>query len=312
MNIAFREAMHRQTGALCPACESPRTSYKDSFRYGLTLHHWGISISDAQRHSHIQDINDYVFHIHECARCLTNYCANSYKDFSGYIENLPFVYGHLKESYYGKAHPRVDAAYMAALARPETPYQERHRWILDVIRAEIGSLGGRRVLDLGAAFGSVGTMIGLDHPASAITFCETNPLSVQEIAHRYPQAAILPTTVDRVEGADAFDFIYCSDVIEHVWTPLDFARDIHRLLSPGGRALLVTPDVECPEAVARGPGWWGFIVPHHCQLFSFAGLASLLSRSGLAIAKYGKIGEELWILCEKTPQSVPVDIPRHG
>lgn len=41
-----------------------------------------------------------------------------------------------------------------------------------------------------------------------------------------------------------FDAVHLGDVIEHVFTPLDFLRRILRTLRPGGLAMVVTPDVD--------------------------------------------------------------------
>jgi SAM-dependent methyltransferase len=40
-----------------------------------------------------------------------------------------------------------------------------------------------------------------------------------------------------------FDFIYCGDVIEHIYSPDHLLEEIARLLRPGGYALLTTPNL---------------------------------------------------------------------
>ncbi len=40
-----------------------------------------------------------------------------------------------------------------------------------------------------------------------------------------------------------FDFVFCGDVIEHLYDPDHLLEEIHRVLNPGGRLLLATPNL---------------------------------------------------------------------
>jgi 2-polyprenyl-3-methyl-5-hydroxy-6-metoxy-1,4-benzoquinol methylase len=52
-------------------------------------------------------------------------------------------------------------------------------------------------------------------------------------------------------GPASFDLITAIEVIEHVESPIGFLRNIRRLLSPGGVALITTPNVDSLPARAK-------------------------------------------------------------
>ncbi len=39
-----------------------------------------------------------------------------------------------------------------------------------------------------------------------------------------------------------FDFVFSKSVIEHLWTPDNFIKEIYRVLKPGGRIIIMAPD----------------------------------------------------------------------
>jgi 2-polyprenyl-3-methyl-5-hydroxy-6-metoxy-1,4-benzoquinol methylase len=49
-------------------------------------------------------------------------------------------------------------------------------------------------------------------------------------------------------GVNCFDIVTAIEVIEHVENPIGFLRNVRRLLSPAGVAVLTTPNVDCLPA----------------------------------------------------------------
>lgn len=77
----------------------------------------------------------------------------------------------------------------------------------------------------------------------------------------------------RLPFADAtFDAVLCSQVLEHVFTPEEFLREVRRVLRPGGRLLLATPFV-----------WDEHEQPHDFGRYSSFGLRALLERTGFVV-----------------------------
>lgn len=95
------------------------------------------------------------------------------------------------------------------------------------------------------------------------------------------EAAALP--------ADSVDVCVMADVIEHLFDPSATLREIHRVLVPGGRLLLLTPDVGSITARLAGSRWWGLLDDHYFY-FSRQTLRRLLEREGFAVERLRALG----------------------
>ncbi|MSU47624.1 MAG: class I SAM-dependent methyltransferase [Opitutus sp.] len=77
----------------------------------------------------------------------------------------------------------------------------------------------------------------------------------------------------RIPVGDAqFDAVICSQVLEHVFTPAEFLRDLHRVLRPGGLLLLTTPFA-----------WDEHSQPYDFGRYSSFGLRHVLGAAGFEI-----------------------------
>ena len=81
-----------------------------------------------------------------------------------------------------------------------------------------------------------------------------------------------------------FDAITLSHTIEHLVDPLATLRECARILKPGGRLVVLTPNVESTAAKLFGPFWRGWEPPRHLHLFSVDTLTLFLSQSGFKIS----------------------------
>ena len=80
-----------------------------------------------------------------------------------------------------------------------------------------------------------------------------------------------------------FDAVTSSHVIEHVHDPLGFLRECARVTRPGGRVVVVTPNVGSLGRRRLGTGWIGLDPPRHLHLFTCATLRRLAERAGLIV-----------------------------
>jgi SAM-dependent methyltransferase len=63
-------------------------------------------------------------------------------------------------------------------------------------------------------------------------------------------------------AAEQFDLCVISDVIEHVRSPMDFLKEIHRVLKPGGALFIATPSIGSWSARLMRQKWMEFKAEH--------------------------------------------------
>ena len=78
-------------------------------------------------------------------------------------------------------------------------------------------------------------------------------------------------------AAESFDTVICSQVVEHIFTPADFLREIRRVLRPGGTLLLTTPFA-----------WDEHSQPYDFARYSSFGLKHLLTETGFEVIAHRK------------------------
>jgi SAM-dependent methyltransferase len=155
-------------------------------------------------------------------------------------------------------------------------FRGRRRVLIDLLREAAGSRAGSlRVLDYGCgtggntqAYASFGTVIGIEPDATAVR------LAGQRGGADYCRAS----GVQLPFGPGAFDAVVASDVLEHIADDAAAISEIHRVLTPGGAAIISVPAHQ-----------WLFsahdVALHHFRRYSKAGLKDLLERGGLKVRR---------------------------
>ncbi|HQE91174.1 MAG TPA: class I SAM-dependent methyltransferase [Anaerolineae bacterium] len=103
---------------------------------------------------------------------------------------------------------------------------------------------GRRVLDLGCGVG-YGSFWLASYATRHIIAVDLSHAALQYAQHRYASSGLCYLQADALHlpFADAsFDFVFSSQVIEHVASAEQFMREVKRLLTPDGFCLFTTPN----------------------------------------------------------------------
>jgi SAM-dependent methyltransferase len=86
-------------------------------------------------------------------------------------------------------------------------------------------------------------------------------------------------------GDESFDSVLCNQVLEHIFTPDEFLREIHRVLKPGGHLLLTVPFV-----------WDEHEQPYDYARYSSFGLRALLEKNNFVVREHEKILNDASVL----------------
>lgn len=96
-----------------------------------------------------------------------------------------------------------------------------------------------------------------------------------------PNVEFVEATVPPLPFAEnSFDFVISFQVIEHIDRDGDFAREIHRVLRPGGKFIVTTPNA--PASLTRNP--W------HVREYTAEELRRLLNKNFSAVETLGVFG----------------------
>ncbi|HSV88269.1 MAG TPA: class I SAM-dependent methyltransferase [Bacteroidales bacterium] len=92
---------------------------------------------------------------------------------------------------------------------------------------------------------------------------------------------------------NAFDFIICSHVLEHIVEDLQAIGELYRVLKPGGKSIIMAPiflhlkdDYENPKIFAPYEKWKHFGQDDHVRIYSKEGFKRKLQASGFKTKEY--------------------------
>jgi 2-polyprenyl-3-methyl-5-hydroxy-6-metoxy-1,4-benzoquinol methylase len=137
---------------------------------------------------------------------------------------------------------------------------------------------GASLLDVGCGGGDfIFTMRELGWRVSGV---ETDPVAVERAGGRQ-----LDVHLGDLEsagfGATSFDAITLAHVIEHVHDPQRLLTECGRILKPGGRLVITTPNSSSWGHRHFGRDWRGLEPPRHIHIFNPKNVRRLLESAGL-------------------------------
>src|SRR5512139_1405300 len=149
-------------------------------------------------------------------------------------------------------------------------------WMADVVRPHCG----RRVLEIGSGTGNLTRKLV---PRDAYVASDVNPLYLQTLHQLAQDRLYLDVTLTDVTRGDSFpqvpggfDTVVCLNVVEHVDDDKGALENIRRVLSPGGKAIVLVP---------HGPTLFGTLdeVLGHKRRYTEASLRSVALDAGFEV-----------------------------
>ena len=178
-----------------------------------------------------------------------------------------------QSSYYeGGASGYADASYTAQ----ESALRATFKSLLHNLAGR-GLIGGD-LLEIGCGYGYL-----LDEARSFFQRRVGTEFSPQgaEIA-RETGAEVFVGGVEQIPPDTKFDCIIATQVIEHIYQPLSFVKQLVDRTRPGGHIILATPDIGGVLRKAMGRRWPSFKVPEHVLYLNYWTLSSLMYRAGVS------------------------------
>lgn len=296
--------MRRPMQGVCPACASPDQGEVASLAY-YKVHRfmWG---GGARQFFKIVPGKYWQakFGVLICNECGLRFVGESYKNLTEQVEQHPLYLQETIKAWSDACHPHLSDEdidlFESGNVPSDRPTLSAYRNVYNNISQYLND--DSSFLDIGSNVGTFSELVRNSNKKMEVFACEINRHYLEIGKRRYPQLNWIEKEISCDDANRKYDFIYASDVIEHIWDLDSFLKALKSAMPSGGHLMLVTPNPECATALMMGIAWPGFLLPHHCQLFTKLSMEKLLLRHGFAIVGAGDFGEEHWFVCKKSSQ----------
>jgi SAM-dependent methyltransferase len=149
-----------------------------------------------------------------------------------------------------------------------------------------------KVLDVGAGTGGlVAELTQLGYDAVGL---EPNPQAVEVALSRG-----IPVHEGTAEAApfeeSSFDTVILSQVVEHLVDPIGALASLRRLVRPGGRLIVMTPNIHGAPRRVFGTEWAHWHPPYHVHLFGGSQLRRAISQAGYRVEEVATLTPSFWL-----------------
>jgi 2-polyprenyl-3-methyl-5-hydroxy-6-metoxy-1,4-benzoquinol methylase len=205
-------------------------------------------------------------------------------------------------------NPRPDANSIAQFYPTDYPPHHKqtrarnpHRWPLLARwtghpcpeRHTLPVFGTGRLLDFGCGNGIFlqrmaaqgWDVLGLDTSADVVARVQTD-FGLPALVGTLPHPHLTP---------GSFSVITLWHALEHVHQPLAVLRAAYRLLAPGGRLIVATPNVASWPFQLFGQHWFALDLPRHLTHFAPATLRAMLTQASFSIASFRQLRHSEWL-----------------
>jgi SAM-dependent methyltransferase len=141
----------------------------------------------------------------------------------------------------------------------------------------------RRLLDVGCGGGQF--LVLMRHLGWEVAGIDPDPAAVQVARERFGLEVTVGTLEQYRFADESFDVITMNHVIEHVLDPIGVLSECRRILRPGGRLIVATPNIQSLGCALFGKSWRGLEPPRHIVLFSRQTIATCARRAGLQVRR---------------------------
>lgn len=167
---------------------------------------------------------------------------------------------------------------------------------VEQILSDLKWIGPRRIFELGCGNGAVANH--LSARGYEVTGIDASAEGIKIAQSKYPrislqQASAYDPLADRF---GQFPVVLSLEVVEHLYAPRDFAKNVYRLLQPGGVAIISTPFHGYWKNLAMAvtgkmDAHFTALWDHgHIKFWSFDTLGVLLEEAGFPSTEFTRVG----------------------
>lgn len=149
-----------------------------------------------------------------------------------------------------------------------------------------------RVLDIGCGFGEA---LGYYQARGCDAYGVEVDENIRGVAARFGYKVHVGLFDANAYEPESFDYVTMGQVIEHVADPVQTLKGVARVLKPGGRAILSTPNARGWGARVFGRRWINWHQPYHRQFFTVASMRLAAARAGLTVESSATITPSDWV-----------------
>ncbi len=184
-------------------------------------------------------------------------------------QTLAELYG--AREYYEGTDQVGYAEYLANASHFRRTFGTKLRWLLQSGPVEtLGEIGcGPGYLLEAARDLGIRSAVGVDR----------NPWAVEQACRQGLDVRL--GSVEALPSDRRFDAIAMLDLLEHIPDPTAFLRAVRARLTPGGRLLIMVPNIRSFLARVSGRRWVSFKIPEHVVYYSRRSIHLMLTRAGL-------------------------------
>jgi 2-polyprenyl-3-methyl-5-hydroxy-6-metoxy-1,4-benzoquinol methylase len=224
-----------------------------------------------------------------CPLCSSNERDVRYANFSGGYKvvrccacGLHYLFPRLTETAMQQAYARADYFEGGACGYSDVSYTMQERALRATFKRLMRNLQkhdltGGDLLEAGCGYGYLlEEARGFFRSRTGIEFSHEGVILASSKADRVYEGGL-----EQLPAEKQFDCIIATQVIEHVYEPLAFVRQLVRHSKPNGKVVLATPDIGGMLRKMMGRFWPSFKIPEHILYFDAATLSALMRKAGL-------------------------------
>ena len=134
--------------------------------------------------------------------------------------------------------------------------------IISIIDKHIGKSNSAKILEVGTGSGYLLSFLEQEFPNSSFSGLEYDPRLVELSNSKLTRSTVFPGDAEQFHNLGNFNLVVSSQVIEHLYNPINFVSSVQSVLIRDGILVLTTPNLDCLAKRMLGEKWHGYRHDH--------------------------------------------------